>query len=111
MDRLAEVDNLQNYSEEIVDELKQLLLLGGLALPDPERKGFYDLETFARTFFIHISSITGPSPAECFYSQHGSALPLIFRVTHKPAVLRRRCSQADGLKGARTYAESPLVNP
>jgi hypothetical protein len=59
MDRLAEVDNLQNYSAEIIEELKQLLLSGGSALPDPERKGFYDLKNLERTFFIHISSITG----------------------------------------------------
>ena len=28
-------------------------------MPDPKRKGFYDLESHERTFFIQISSITG----------------------------------------------------
>ncbi len=47
------VDNLRNYPPEIIKELEELLLSGGLALPDPKRKGFYDLENY------QISSITG----------------------------------------------------
>lgn len=53
------VDNLRNYPAEIIKELEELLLSGGSALPDPKRKGFYDLENYDRTFFIQISSITG----------------------------------------------------
>jgi len=53
------VDNLRNYPPEIIKELEELLLSGGSALPDPKRKGFYDLENYDRTFFIQISSITG----------------------------------------------------
>ena len=53
------VDNLRNYPAEIIKELEELLLSGGSALPDPKRKGFYDLEDYDRTFFIQISSITG----------------------------------------------------
>ena len=53
------VDNLRNYPAEIIKELEELLLSGGSALPDPKRKGFYDLESHERTFFIQISSITG----------------------------------------------------
>jgi hypothetical protein len=53
------VDNLRNHPAEIITELKELLLSGGSALPDSKRKGFYDLEGYERTFFIHISSITG----------------------------------------------------
>ena len=52
------VDNLRNYPAEIIKELEELLLSGGSALPDPKRKGFYDLEDYDRTFFIQISSIT-----------------------------------------------------
>jgi hypothetical protein len=53
------VDNLRNYPAEIIKELEELLHSGGSALPDPKRKGFYDLENYERTFFIQISSITG----------------------------------------------------
>ena len=59
MERLPGVDNLRNYPAEIIKELEELLLTGGSALPDPKRKGFYDLENHERTFFIQISSVTG----------------------------------------------------
>jgi hypothetical protein len=59
MKQLPGVDNLRNYPEEIIKGLEELLLSGGSALPDPKRKGFYDLENHERTFFIQISSITG----------------------------------------------------
>ena len=57
--QLPGVDNLRSYPVEIVKELEELLLSGGSALPDPRRKGFYDLENHERTFFIQISSVTG----------------------------------------------------
>jgi hypothetical protein len=59
MKRLPGVDNLRNYPAEIIRELEELLLSGGSALPDPKRKGFYDLENDERRFFIQISPITG----------------------------------------------------
>ncbi len=59
MKRLPGVDNPRNYPAEIIKELEELLLWGGSALPDPKRKGFYDLENYERRFFIQISSITG----------------------------------------------------
>ena len=59
MKQLPGVDNLRNYPPENIKELEELLLSGGSALPDPKRKGFYDLENHDRTFFIQISSITG----------------------------------------------------
>ena len=55
----AGVENPRNYPAEIIKELEGLLLSGESALPDPKRKGFYDLENHERTFFIQISSITG----------------------------------------------------
>ena len=59
MKQLSGVDNLRNYPAEIIKELEELLLSGGSALPDPKRKGFYDLETDERTFFVHVSPTTG----------------------------------------------------
>ena len=59
MKQLPGVDNLRNYPAEIIRELEELLLTGVPASPDPKRKGFYDLETHERTFFIQISCITG----------------------------------------------------
>jgi hypothetical protein len=59
MKRLPGVDNPRNYPAKIIKELEEILFWGGSALPDAKRKGFYDLENHTRTFFIHISSITG----------------------------------------------------
>jgi hypothetical protein len=59
MDPLSGIDNVRNYPVEIIEELEQLLLAGGSALPDPRRKNFYDLGNHERTFFIHISPVTG----------------------------------------------------
>src|SRR6266581_9348405 len=59
MKRLPGVDNPRNYPAETIKELEELLLWGGSAVPDPKRKGFYDLENCERRFFIQISSISG----------------------------------------------------
>jgi hypothetical protein len=59
MNPLPGVDNLRNYPAEIIKDLEELLLSGGAALPDPKRKGFYDLDNHERTFFIQVSPITG----------------------------------------------------
>jgi hypothetical protein len=59
MKQLPGVDNPRNYPAEIIRELEELLLSGGSALPDPNRKAFYDLENYERTFFIYTSLITG----------------------------------------------------
>jgi hypothetical protein len=59
LEHLSGVDNARNYPAEIIRELEQLLLTGGPAFPDSRRKGFYDLKSHERTFFIHISPITG----------------------------------------------------
>jgi len=59
MKRLPGVDNPRNYPAEIIKEFEELLLWGGSAVPDPKRKGFYDLENCERRFFIQISPISG----------------------------------------------------
>jgi hypothetical protein len=51
-----DVDNPRNYPAEIIEELEELLLSGGSALPDPRRKHFYDLENLGRTFFIDTTT-------------------------------------------------------
>lgn len=49
------VENLRNYPAEDARRLRDLLLRGALASPDPERKNFYDVEDDGRVFYIHIS--------------------------------------------------------
>jgi hypothetical protein len=53
------IDNLQNYSAEIVDQLRKLLVEGVSARQDSRRRNFYDVEHADRAFFIHLSPLTG----------------------------------------------------
>jgi hypothetical protein len=53
------IDNLRNYPREIVERLATVLRDGAVAQADPRRKGFYDLSDANRSFFIHISPVTG----------------------------------------------------
>lgn len=53
------IDNLRNYPREIVERLAAVLRDGAVAEADPRRKGFYDLFDGNRSYFIHISPVTG----------------------------------------------------
>jgi hypothetical protein len=53
------IDNLRNYPREIVERLGTALCGGVIAEADPRRKGFYDISDGDRSFFIHISPVTG----------------------------------------------------
>jgi hypothetical protein len=55
----VKVENLRNYSGEVVDKLSGLLLAGAEADMDPHRRGFYDVYNGTRVFFIHISPVSG----------------------------------------------------
>jgi hypothetical protein len=59
MKQLQGVENSRNYPAENIKELEKMLVSGVSALPDPKRKDFYDLKNHERTFFIHISSMSG----------------------------------------------------
>jgi hypothetical protein len=53
------IENLRNYPAEIVEGLHGSLVAGADARPDPHRKGFYDVSSGARVFFIHVSPVSG----------------------------------------------------
>jgi hypothetical protein len=55
----VKVENLRNYSGDVVDKLRGLLLAGADADLDPQRRGFYDVYNGTRVFFIHISPVSG----------------------------------------------------
>ena len=55
----VKVDNLRNYSDDVVEKLRVLLLQGADADVDPQRKAFYDVYNGTRVFFIHISPASG----------------------------------------------------
>ena len=50
-----EIEDLQQHTIEETRRLRELLLRGVVALPDPHRKNFYDIEDGSRIFYIDIS--------------------------------------------------------
>ena len=59
LNRDLTIENLKRYPEDIVEKLRDLLATGAEALPDPHRRGFYDVLNGNRVFFIHISPVSG----------------------------------------------------
>jgi len=49
------IDNLRHYPAEAVEKLRTLLAEGALAVPDPQRRNFYDLLDSDQVYYIHIS--------------------------------------------------------
>ncbi len=48
------IDNLGHYSRDTVGQLRNLLLSGTQAVPDPLRANFFDLDDGRRVFYIHL---------------------------------------------------------
>jgi hypothetical protein len=72
------IDNIHKYPQSIVDRLSTLLTHGALGDADPRRKGFYDVTDGDRTFFIHISPVSGKVFLLASW-QVEPALPLVAR--------------------------------
>ena len=49
------IHNFRDYPPETVAELRSVLASGAQADPDPHRKGFYDVESGSRKFYIHTA--------------------------------------------------------
>jgi hypothetical protein len=59
MNEQSRVEDPRNYGPEVVNELRNLLTLGGSAQGDPRRENFYELENGESAFYIHISPVNG----------------------------------------------------
>jgi hypothetical protein len=55
----SRINNPREYAASVVDDLRNLLLMGGRAQRDLRRENFYELEGDSDTYYIHISPITG----------------------------------------------------
>lgn len=53
------IENPREYAEHSVEQLRQLLVAGKPAQPDPKRGNFYEIESGDDTYYIHVSPITG----------------------------------------------------
>ena len=50
------IDNVRNYPAGTVDQLRELLVFGVAARPDPNRTSFYDVGNSEYIFFIFAST-------------------------------------------------------
>jgi hypothetical protein len=46
------IEDLRNHSQEQIAELRQLLVTGAPARPDPRRPGFYEVEGLANIYYV-----------------------------------------------------------
>ncbi len=53
------IDNVTKHSSEMVAKLRNLLMAGAPAHPDPHRKNFYEVENCSQVYYIHVSPTTG----------------------------------------------------
>ena len=55
----ASIENPREYAAQAVEQLRQLLVSGNPAQPDPRRQNFYEIESKDETYYIHVSPFTG----------------------------------------------------
>jgi hypothetical protein len=59
LEREFQIEDLRNHPAETVNILRDLLLRGAKATPDPKRADFYELEHGSTIYYIHVSAVTG----------------------------------------------------
>jgi hypothetical protein len=59
MNEQSKIEDPRNYGPEVVNDLRNLLSVGGSAQRDPRRENFYELESGENTFYIHTSPVNG----------------------------------------------------
>lgn len=59
MEHQRNIEDLGKHTIESVDRLRQLLASGAQVHPDPKRPNFYEVESGADVYYIHISPVTG----------------------------------------------------
>jgi hypothetical protein len=48
------IEDRWNHSVESIEELRRLLAEGVEAVPEPQRRGFYEVQTEFQVFYIHV---------------------------------------------------------
>jgi hypothetical protein len=59
MNEQSKIEDPRKYGADVVNDLRNLLTVGGSAQRDPRRENFYELENGGHTFYIHISPVNG----------------------------------------------------
>ena len=83
LEQAPRVEALRSYPAGTLERLSQLLALGAVAKPDPQRENFYEVESDAQVFYVHIAPNHGrvlligiwqkPAPATLQFTAHRAA--------------------------------------
>jgi hypothetical protein len=55
----AQIEDLGNHPTETLAALRSVLAGGASTIADPKRTGFYEVESEAVVYYIHVSPVTG----------------------------------------------------
>lgn len=53
------VEDAYAHPAEAVENLRALLVAGAVAMPDPRRKNFYEVQNGSKVYYVHRSPATG----------------------------------------------------
>jgi len=54
-----QIADLRNHSETTVLALRDLLSGGATIIPDPKRRGLYEVHSDSLVYYIHVSPVSG----------------------------------------------------
>jgi hypothetical protein len=57
--QVAQIEDPRGHSPETQERLRQLLLNGAPARPDPKRTDVFEIEDHQRIFYVHIAKASG----------------------------------------------------
>jgi len=59
LERELEIEDLRNHSQELIEQLRDVLARGANVTPDAKRPHFYEVKHPGQLYFIYISPNTG----------------------------------------------------
>ena len=91
LEREPIIDNVRNHPAEMVEKLRDLLLAGAPAYPDPQRRNFYELENCANVYYIHLSPVNGKVMFLAVWDNDKAADVIPGKVSEALSVCSRGC--------------------
>ena len=55
----VQIEDPRHHSAETVLALRDILCGGATVIPDPKRRGFYEVQSVTLTYYVHISPVSG----------------------------------------------------
>lgn len=55
----VDIQDLRNHPKSIVLSLREVLCSGATLIPDPKRRGIYEVRSEARIYYIYVTSGSG----------------------------------------------------